>query len=94
MSSWYVYMIRTETLTLYTGITTNVERRFAEHLAMFEGDGPAKGAKYFRRTKPVEVVYIEICENRSEASKREAAIKRMTKIQKQALVEANGYSGL
>lgn len=93
-SSWYVYIIRTEKRTLYTGITTDVERRFAEHQAVFDGKRPAKGAKYFRRTKPVEVVYVEICENRSEASKREASIKGMTRAQKLALVEATPYSGL
>lgn len=85
--NWYVYIIQTEIPTLYTGITTDVERRFAEHLDMFNGKPSAKGAKYFRRTKPIEVVYRERCENRSEASKREAAIKRMKTAQKQSLIK-------
>lgn len=84
--NWYVYIIQTESATLYTGITTDVARRFDEHLDTFYGRASAKGAKYFRRTKPIEVVYRETCANRSVASKREAAIKRMTKAQKVALI--------
>lgn len=79
-------MIQTAQSTLYTGITTDVERRFQEHLDMFNGKKSAKGAKYFRRTKPLEVVYTEPCANRSEATKREAAIKRLTKAKKQQLI--------
>lgn len=85
-NSWTVYIIETEQSTLYTGITTDVERRFQEHLDMFNGKRSAKGAKYFRRAKPLKIVYAETCANRSEATKREAAIKRMTKAKKVALI--------
>lgn len=65
--------------TLYTGITTDLERRLDEH------NHSTKGAKYTRARRPVKLVYFEELENRSEASKREYFIKhkmnRQEKIQ-------------
>jgi putative endonuclease len=82
---WFVYVVRTRCNTLYTGITTNVDRRFHEHLACFNGVSN-KGAKYFRGRQPKEVVYTESCENRSIASKRECEIKKMSKNAKKELI--------
>ena len=84
-SRWYVYIIQTECNTLYTGITTNVARRFSEHLASFNGESK-KGAKYFRGRKPHKLVYTEVFENRSKASKREYAIKKMGTSTKRKLI--------
>jgi len=84
---WYVYIIQTSRQLLYTGIATDVERRFQQHRDMYEGRTNAKGAKYFRGNEPVTVVYREPCPNRSIASKREHAIKRMSRSQKLALIE-------
>lgn len=84
--SWFVYVIETECSALYTGITTDVERRFAEHLAVKQGG--SLGAKYFRGRTPKRLVYIEICEGRSIASKREHEIKAMSRKQKQALISS------
>lgn len=78
---WYVYMILTEKNRLYTGIATDVERRFVEHLC-----DPSKGAKFFRSDRPVVIVYCEECIDRSEASKREAMIKKLSREKKQSLV--------
>jgi putative endonuclease len=78
---WFVYIILTEKNKLYTGIATDIERRFVEHLC-----DPAKGAKYFRSDRPVMVVYYEEFSDRSKASKREAMIKKMSRQQKQALL--------
>lgn len=75
---YFVYIIQCRDRSLYTGITTDVERRFAEHR---EG----KGARYTRARGAVKVVYTEKCKNRSVASKREAEIKRMTRMEKLAL---------
>lgn len=75
--SWYLYIIQTEKNKLYTGITTDIDRRFEEHKS-----GAPKGAKYFRSDRPVKIVRTEKLENRSEASKREAEIKSMTRTQK------------
>ncbi|HEC05660.1 GIY-YIG nuclease family protein [Thiolapillus sp.] len=75
MSDWTVYIIRCSDDSYYTGITTDVERRFEQHLS-------GKGAKYFYGRSPVEVVYTEYCENRSLASRREAQIKGLDRAQK------------
>ena len=73
--NWQVYIIRCSDDSLYTGITTEIGRRFAEHA---EG----KGAKYFRGRQPVEVVYLEDGHSRSSASKREVQIKTMNRYEK------------
>lgn len=82
ISGWWVYLIETASGRLYTGITTDVERRFAEHCDVTA----AKGAKFFRSDRAVAVVYSEPQANRSEASKREAAIKKLTRRQKCQLI--------
>jgi len=76
---YYVYILKCSDDTLYTGITTDPERRLKEHNA-------GTGAKYTRCRRPVSMVYKETAENRSEASKREAEIKALSKAQKLALV--------
>ena len=72
-TQWYVYIIRASDESLYTGITTDVERRFNEHCA-----GP-KRARFFHGRQPLEVVYTEVQPDRSSALKREAAIKGLTR---------------
>ena len=78
---WYVYIIRASDDSLYTGITTDVERRYREH------GGEGKGAKFFRGREPIEVVHIEKHPDRSSALKREAAIKSLDREQKVELVK-------
>jgi len=87
-SLWSVYLILTESERIYTGITTDPERRFQEHLATYEGKG-TKGAKFFRGHKPVKLVYREAAENRSEASKREIAIKKLPRNKKLQLIASD-----
>jgi len=81
MSQWYVYIVRASDQSLYTGITTDLERRLAEHQS-----GKA-GAKYFRGRSAVEMVYSEQADGRSGASIREAAIKKFTRAKKLALIK-------
>ena len=83
-SSWFVYMLQTQCGKLYTGISTDVDRRFKEHCETYEGRSQ-KGAKFFRGKKPDKVVYRESCLSRSEASTREFQIKKMSVIDKRAL---------
>ena len=71
-------MVETETGKLYTGITTDIERRFAEH----SGAAGKKGAKFFHSDKAKKIVFQEASNNRSEASKREAAIKKLSRREK------------
>ena len=77
-TEWYVYILRCGDGTLYTGITDNVERRFAAHCA-------GKGAKYTRGRGPLELVYTERLPDKSAALKRELAVKKLTRVQKEAL---------
>lgn len=82
-AGWWVYLLRCADGTLYAGITTDLERRLAEH----NGEGP--GARYTRSRRPVELVYAEPALNRAEAARREAAIKRLDRAQKLALCAAS-----
>lgn len=81
-SLWYVYIVRASDETLYTGITTDLKRRLAEHQS-----GKA-GAKYFRGRTALEIVFTESSATRSTASKREAEIKKLTRAQKVSLIKS------
>ena len=78
--NWTVYIIRCNDDTLYTGVTTELERRFEEHL------NHTRGAKYFNGRKPLEVVYSENGHTRSSACQREAAIKKLRRDEKLCLI--------
>ncbi len=84
MSDWFVYILRCADDSLYTGITTDVERRIKEH----NGEIAKAGAKCTRARRPVTLVYQESAADRSAASKREMAIKSLTRQQKLALIDA------
>ncbi len=71
----YTYIVECSDGTLYTGWTSNLERRLRSH-----NDG--RGAKYTRSRRPVTLMYYEISDTKQEAMKREWAIKRMTREQK------------
>ena len=79
-----MYILRCADGSLYTGITTDVDRRLAEH----NGEGGA-GARYTRSRRPVEIVYAEAAGDRAEAARREAAIKRLDRAAKLALCAGN-----
>jgi putative endonuclease len=81
MPEWTLYMIRTQNGALYTGITQDVERRFAEH-----SDGGRKAAKYLRGRGPLKLVFQQKIGSRSEALKAEAAVKKMSKPEKEEMV--------
>ena len=76
-------MIRASDERLYTGITTDVERRFNEHC------GTVKGARFFRGRQPLEVVYTENHPDRSSALRREAVIKGLSRDLKLELIGVN-----
>ena len=83
---WYLYILRCGDGSLYTGITTDVEKRFRAH----QSD---KGAKYTRGRGPLEIVYREECGDHSQALKRELAIKALTRQEKEALLSKVEKSG-
>lgn len=78
-SNWYLYILRCADGTLYTGITTNVERRLEAHRS-------GKGAKYTRGRSPLELAYREECGSHSDALKRELLVKKMNREQKEQLI--------
>lgn len=77
---WVVYMMRCADGSLYTGVTTDVERRLRQH------NDPKGGAKYTRARQPVALVYSEKCADRSTAQMKEAGIKKLSRQQKEALL--------
>jgi len=77
--TWYLYILRCADNTLYTGITTDVEKRLEAHRS-------GKGAKYTRGRTPLELVYREICGSHSDALKRELEIKKLSRQEKQNLI--------
>jgi putative endonuclease len=80
MTNWYVYIVRCSDGSLYTGITTNLERRVAEH-----NSGGPKGARYTRARRPVKLVYQENQTSRSAASKQEFLVRNLSKTDKELL---------
>ncbi len=79
---WSVYLLRCADNSLYTGISTEVASRVEKHNA-------GKGAAYTRSHRPVELVWVKKMKSESAARKREAAIKKMSKRDKEQLVVGN-----
>ncbi len=81
VSMWKVYILRCSDDSLYTGVTTDLQRRIKEH------NGTKLGAKYTSSRRPVELVYFENCNDKVDATKREYAIKQLNRKQKQELID-------
>ena len=79
-NTWKLYILRCSDGTLYTGITTDVEKRLEAHRT-------GKGAKYTRGRGPLELVYREECGDHSAALKRELEIKKLPREEKKKLIE-------
>ena len=79
--NWYLYLVRTASGSLYTGIATDVERRFAEHQA-----GASKGARSLRGKGPLTLEFHVPAGDRSRASRLEWQVKRWPKVRKEALI--------
>ena len=78
---WFVYQLRCKDDTLYCGITDDVQRRLEMHRS-------GKGAKYTRGRGPLELIYTEELSSRSDALKREAFIKQLSRKEKLTLIKA------
>ena len=78
--NWLVYMLECSDNSIYTGITNNLEERLKKHQS-------GNGAKYLRGRLPIKVVYKENFINRSEATKKEIYIKKMSKKEKKHLID-------
>lgn len=79
--NWHLYILRCADGTLYTGITTDVDKRFEAHCA-------GKGAKYTRGRGPLTLVYREECGDHSSALKRELEVKKLPRQEKERLIQA------
>ena len=79
---WYVYILECSDLTLYTGISNDVEKRIDTH-------NKKKGAKYTKTRTPVKLVYQQSFETKSLAAKEEWRIKQLTRNQKILLINKN-----
>ena len=79
---WYVYVLRCADNSLYTGVALDVNKRLDEHNGVTKN-----GAKYTHARRPVELVYQEPADSRSEACKREYVIRNLKKSQKENLIK-------
>lgn len=77
--TWTLYLLRCRDGTLYTGVTTDLPRRLAEHRR-------GSASRYTRSRRPVTLVYAEACGGRSAALRREAAVKRLSRAAKERLI--------
>ncbi len=77
---WVVYLLKCADHSLYCGVTNDLARRLRQHNGEIKG-----GAKYTQARRPCELVYQEVCEDKSEAMQREYAIKRLSRLAKQKL---------
>ncbi|MEA1926241.1 MAG: GIY-YIG nuclease family protein [Patescibacteria group bacterium] len=78
---YYLYILECADKTLYAGITTDLQRRVAEH------NDAKLGARYTSSRRPVKLVYSKKFKNRASASKKEAQIKKLTKLEKLKLIK-------
>ncbi len=83
---WFLYMLRCADASLYTGIAKDIDKRFKVHSS-------GKGARYTRARLPVEIVYRETCESRTDALVREFKVKKLSPKRKRTLVEAYRIGG-
>jgi len=78
--SWYVYLLECADKTYYTGVTTDLKRRLHEH-----NNDDKKAAKYTRARRPLNIVYFELCQSRSDAGVREYEIRKLNRKKKKEL---------
>ena len=79
--AWFIYMLRCADDSLYTGITTDVSRRCDQHNA-------GTASRYTRSRLPIRLVYEEVLTSRSLALKREAAMKALSRMEKESLIQS------
>lgn len=85
LKTWWVYMVRAENGHLYTGISTDPQRRFTQHAS------GKRGARFFNRSPAQALVWQQLCADRSAALRQEIALKKLAKKTKEALI-AGDYS--
>lgn len=86
-SPYYVYLLQTYRNTFYCGVTTDMNRRYREHIGLEKG-----GAKFTKAQKPTGILLLEFADDRSSAQKREAALKKLSRKKKEELISHDFYS--
>ncbi len=86
MFDWYLYLVRCRDGSLYTGITTDVARRFREHQ-----ENKGAGAKYLRGRGPLELVFQKKLGSRSRALAVESKVKKLSKARKEELIRSKKH---
>ena len=81
---FFVYILRCSDNSLYTGITLDINRRLDEH-----NNSDRLASAYTRARRPVKLVYHESHDDRAAATRREIVIKKMTKVEKEELINEN-----
>ncbi|MBV7316685.1 GIY-YIG nuclease family protein [Shewanella sp. NIFS-20-20] len=79
---WYLYMLKCANGQLYTGVTTDVERRLSEHQA-----NSVKTARFLRGKGPLQLMYQEVVGSHGDALRREIAVKKLSRSQKLQLID-------
>ena len=79
MNNWILYILKCKDSSLYTGITTDLEKRLKRH-------NEGRACKYTKKRKPVKLIYKEVCASESTARKRERAIKKLSRVNKLRLI--------
>jgi len=87
MGKYYLYILKCADKTLYTGITTDLERRVKEH------NTSTFGAKYTSSRRPVKLMYFKKLKSRSEAAKEESRVKKLSRFEKLLLCHSGGSGG-
>ena len=85
MKPWYLYVVRCSDGTLYTGISTDIDRRVREH------NGSKRGAKYTKTRRPVKLVWSKEFNNRSEAQSAEYNFKKLFHKQKWEIINEDSH---
>ena len=80
-ATWQVYLLQCADQSLYVGVTTDLVRRVQQHNGHLAG-----GARYTKARRPVALVWSDACDSRSEAQQREYALRRLSRVQKLALI--------
>ena len=79
--NWVVYMVKCNDSSIYTGISNNLKKRLSTH-------AKGNGSKYVRTRLPFKLIYIEECQSRSNAIKREIEVKKLNKKNKELLIKS------
>ena len=87
-SPWWVYLLQCADQSLYAGVTKDLARRLQQHNGQLAG-----GARYTKARRPAVLVWSEACDSRSDAQRREYALRRLSRAQKLALIAGADEKG-